>query len=224
MAKTITTLILAFFSTFSFGQNKEVENFINQAYLQIVPANYEYYNLIDSSFATEFDNYSIEKNDLNQLLKDYPDFPMTYFLQKGNESNILNWNNYHLDKAKVYSQKSIPKFESQSRINKLIPFKTSRQKLDSLEKTKEYYEAIVPIKHSWSDKRRNKEIKKAWTKYSNSIKTEDKIYYGFSTPFFSDNYLYAIVTLNQSGRGATHIFKKVDNKWTEIFVFRRWVS
>ena len=208
----------------TFGQSKEVENLINQVYLQIVPSNYEYYNLVDSSSITRFDKYSLEQDELNQILKDNPDFPINNFLQKSNGTNFLNWNKYHLDKAKIYSIKSIPKFESQSRINRLVPFKTSNQKLDSLEKTKKYYEVIVPVKNSWGDKRRNKEIKKAWTKYSNSIKAEDKIYYRFSTPIFSDNELYAIVTLNQSGRGATHIFKKVNNRWTEIFMFGRWVS
>ena len=131
---------------------------------------------------------------------------------------------YHLNKTKVYSLSSIPKFESQVRVNKIVQFKTSKQKLDSLEKTKEYNQVIVPIKSFWGDKRRKEEIEKAWTKYSNNTRTEDKIYFRFSTPIFSDNKLYAIITLNQSGTGATHIFKKVDDKWTEIFVFKRWVN
>jgi hypothetical protein len=223
MTKTITILILSFFSTFSFGQTKEIENFINQAYQQIVPSNYAYYNLVDSSYATEFDKYSLEQDELNQILKDNPDFPINYFLQNGNEINILNWNNYHLEKAQVYSLKSIPKFAGQIRINHLVPFKTPKQKLDSLEKAKNYNEVIVPVKSSWGDKRKNKEIKKAWIKYSNSIRTEDKIYFTFSTPFFSDTKLYAIVALNYSSGGAKYIFKKVDNKWTEIFMFGRWM-
>jgi hypothetical protein len=69
MTKTITTIILVFFSAFSFAQNTDVESFMNQVYQRVVPSNHEYYNLVDSSFATEFDLYSLEK----ELLKVHPE-------------------------------------------------------------------------------------------------------------------------------------------------------
>lgn len=224
MTKLITTILFTVFSTFSFGQNEQVESFINQAYKQIVPLSFDYYNLVDSSFVTEFDKYSLEKDELKDLLQNNPDFPYESFIQKSKNSVLLSWTDYKLTKAKVYSYKAVPKFSSQIRINRLVPFNTSQKSLDSLNMTRKYNEVIVPVKKSWGVKRRNKEIKRAWTNYSNSVRTEDKDYYRFSTPIFSDNELYAIVTLNQSGRGATYIFKKVDNKWTEIFLFKRWVS
>jgi hypothetical protein len=224
MTKFITTISFTLLTTFLFGQNKEVENFINQAYLQIVPSNFKYYNLIDSSFVTEFDKYSLSRDELKNLLQNNPDFPYDNFIQKGKNFVLLSWTNYKLTKAKIYSNTAVPKFSSQIRVNRLVPFNTSEQLLDSLEMTKKYIEVIVPVKNSWGDKRRNKEIKKAWAKYSNSIRTEDKVYFKFSTPIFSDNGLYSIVTLNRSDRGATYVFKKVDNKWNEIILIRRWVN
>jgi hypothetical protein len=136
----------------------------------------------------------------------------------------LNWKDCHLDKAKVYPLNSIPKFPHQIKSAKIVPFNTSKKELDSLQKTRKYDEVIVPLKSSWSHKRRNKEIKKAWASYTNSVRIEDRTYFSFSTPIFSHNKLYAIVTLNQSYDGATYIFKKVDDKWTEIFMLGRWVS
>ena len=224
MIKLLTIISFVLFSTFSFAQKNELQNFISQAYQQIVPANFAYYNLMDSSFVTEFDKYSLEKDELQDLLKNNPDFPLDDFIRKGNDTALISWANYKLNKANVYSYNYVPKFSSQIRINRLVPYNTSQQVLDSLEKAKKYNEVIVPVKSSWSDNRKRKEIEKAWTKYAASKKSEDKIYFRFSTPIFSHNGLYAIITLNQADRGATHIFKKVDGRWTEIFMFRRWVS
>jgi hypothetical protein len=81
---------------------------------------------------------------------------------------------------------------------------------------------IVPVKKHWSKKRIDKEIQKTWDKYSNSIKPENKTYFSFSTPLIIDN--YAIVTLNQSVRGASYIYKKTNGIWKQILTFRRWVN
>lgn len=222
MIRLIVILLNLLLFTKLFGQKAKIESLVNQAYKEIVPNNFEYYNLIDTSFVTRFDKYSFEKYELDSLLQKYSDFPIDIFIQKEKDNLFLNWATYNLDKAKVYSYENIPKFESQVRFNRLIPFNTSQQTIDSLKKTKKYNEVIIPIKKHWSKKRIDKEIKKVWTNYSNSIKIENKIYFFFSTPIIVDN--YAIITLNQTGRGATHIFKKEGDIWKEIFVFERWIS
>lgn len=224
MTKQIVIIVFSLLSAFAFGQNKEVGNLIGQVYQQVVPSNFNYYNLVDSSFVTKFDKYSLDKNELKDLLKSNPDFPYDNFVLKCKDSGLISWAVYDLEKAKIYSYTSIPKFASQIRINRIVPYKTSQQSLDSLEKLKKYNEVIVPAKSTWSDKRRSKEIEKAWVKYSDSKRPEDKVYFRFSTPIFSDNGLYVIITLNQSDRGATYIFKKIGDKWVEIFLFRRWIS
>jgi hypothetical protein len=224
MTKIITTILITFLSTFCVAQNKDVEILINQVYQQIAPSSFEYYYLIDSSFRTGFDEYSLDKEELKDLLKNNPDFPYDNFILKSKNAVLLSWRNYNLEKARICSYADAPMFFSQIRLNRLVPFNTSKQVLDSMEKQKKHFELIVPVKTSWSDKRINKEIDKAWIKYFNSKKPEERLYFRFSTPIFSDNGLWAIVTLNQSDRGATHIFKKVEGKWIDVLLFGRWIS
>lgn len=205
-----------------FGQNTDFENLINQIYTDIVPKDFEYYNLVDSSFITKFDQYSLEPDELTVIKTKYRDFPYEKFIQKSKIFEIINWKNYHLKNAKIYSIDSIPKFESQIKSTILVPYKINQEELDSLNKVKKYYEVIVPIKKSWGRKKIDKEIEKTWDERSKNVKAENKIYFRFSTPLIIND--YAIITLNQSGRGASYLYKYIDGFWTQIFIFKRWVS
>jgi hypothetical protein len=217
-------LLLAFLHivlfTNLFGQKTEIENLVNQAYKEVVPNNYEYYNLVDSSFVTYVDEYCFGPDELYSLLKNYPNFPVDSFIQKSKDCMILNWKNYSLIKAKISQYASIPKIQSQSKIIRLVPFNTSDQSIDSLKKTNKFIEMVTPVKKHWSKNRLNKEIAKAWAKYYNSIKAEDRIYYRFSTPLIFNN--YAIITMDAPLEGATYIFLKVNNVWKNIFILNRW--
>ncbi len=165
------------YSNALFGQKIDFANFINQIYTERVPNNFEYYNLIDSSFITEFDKYSLEYDELIFIQKQYKDFPYEEFISASKNCLIINWNNYELNNAKVYSKNSIPKFENKIRLNRLVQYTIKQKELDSLNRTKEFYEVIIPIKSHWSKKRIDKEIQKTWDKYLKSIKTENKTYF-----------------------------------------------
>ena len=222
MQKIIFIIIIFQISNISFGQNADFENLINQIYKDQVPENFEYYNLVDSSFVTKFDKYSLELDEISFLQKHYSDFPYEELINASNNCYVISWNNYDLKNAKIYSIDSIPKFESQFRINIIVPYKISQVEFDSLNRKKKNYEVIVPVKKYWSEKRIDREIHKAWEKYSNSIEKENKTYFRFSTPLIVNN--YALVTLNQSGRGATYIYKNTNGIWKQLLIFRRWIS
>lgn len=221
MRNIILAFLLSFLSSFSLAQNKKIEDFINQAYKSVVPSHFEYYNLIDSSFSTTFSN-SLDRAQLNDLLKSNPDFPISIFEQHRRDDSIVNWSNYHLEKAIHYSMELVPKFESSVEFSVLVPYTISKKRLDSLEKHKLYNQVIVRVKSSWSRQRKNKEVEKAWLKRATNTRAENKNYYRFSTPIFSEDNRYAVLKINQSAAGATYIFKNIDNQWTEILAFDYW--
>lgn len=220
MQRLFVIILSLFLTTKLYGQKSEIENLINQASKKVVPTNFEYYNLIDSSFISNFGEHSLEPRKLKELLKEHPDFPLEKFIKTQKDRYILNWADFNLKNAKIYPYATIPKFESQIRIVQLRPFNTPKPLLDSLKKSKKYNEIIVPVKRYWSEKRINKETEKAWEDYSNSVKTENKVFFQFSTPIFVDN--YAIISLNTSGGGSQCIFKKINDKWERIFIVTGW--
>ena len=214
MQKIIFILITFLISNISFGQKADFENLIHQIYKDRVPENFKYYNLVDSSFVTKFDKYSLEHDEISFLQKHYSDFPYEELINASNNCYVINWKNYELKNAKIYSIDSIPKFESQISINRIVPYKINQVEFDSLNRNKKFYEVIVPVKKFWSKKRIDREIHKAWETYSNSIDKENKTYFRFSTPLIVNN--YAIINLNQSGSGATYIYKNTNGIWKKI--------
>lgn len=218
MQRIILIIITFLSSNTLFGQKAAFENLINQIYTERVPENFEYYNLVDSSFVTKFDKYSLERDELSFLQKQFSDFPYKDFIEASKNCSTINWINYDLKNAKIYSIDSVPKFESQIRLIRVVPKKISPVELDSLNRNKKLYEVILPVKKHWSKSRIDKEVQKTWEKYSNSIKAENKTYFSFSTPLIIDN--YAIITLNQSGSGASYIYKNTNGVWKQILIFK----
>ena len=224
MQRIALTLALVMFVLTSYGQNKEVEELMNDAYTQVVPSDFYYYNLDESSFAIKFYDWSFRREG-ESFLKEYPDFPLDFFLKESEKAVVINWNDYHLRKAKTYSPKTRPKYllGNGALFITLVPYTTPKHLVDSLVRVKPDV-LIVPVKYRWNKKRRKKEIEKVSAKYDETIRKEDKICYWFSTPIISQNRLYAMVGLGTTYTGATHIFKKINGKWKEIFSYQPWVS
>lgn len=222
--KFSTIALIMFFSQTTFGQNTETEEFINQVRHKIVPEDFRYYNLIDSSFVVQFDEFTliIEKDNFNKLEKDFPDFTLENFIQKSKASIKLDWRNYNLQKARIYSYDSIPKFYSYSRYTIFVPYNIKKQQLDSLNKAKNHNQIYVRARTYWSRKKIEKKQTKAWRVYEKSVKYEDKTYFRFSTPIILG--YYAIVSLNTSSGGATYVFKKTDGIWKQILIYNVWAS
>jgi hypothetical protein len=120
MQKLLFILITFLFSNITFGQNADIENLINQIYKDRVPENFEYYNLVDSSFVTKFDKYSLNQYELSFIQKQFLDFPYEDFIEASKNCSTVNWNNYDLKNAKIYSKDSIPTFECHIRLNRVV--------------------------------------------------------------------------------------------------------
>lgn len=226
LARHLACLLVVFFSSESvLAQNREFETLVNQVYMRIVPGNFSYYNLIDSSETIDHRLRQFERNELESLVQQHPDFPASYFIQQVKlDTTRISWRDYHLRNARVYSYAQIPRFPLGTRITRIMPFRASKAERDIIVGTKEYNEIFVPVKARWSKKRIQRKCKKAWARYDKSVRKENKVYFYFSKPVISPDGKYAIIGLNRSGGGAIHIFKKVEDQWMEIFVTGRWVS
>ncbi|MGI4863886.1 MAG: hypothetical protein ACRYFZ_08180 [Janthinobacterium lividum] len=156
---SLCLLILAAFT--SYGQQREVEDFINQAYLAVVPASFRYYNLIDSSCAVAPNRYSLNKDDFTDIVKIYPDFPVSFFLQQAFPSKRIDWKEYHLTKARLYPVATAPSLPVGVVAYRIVPFAIAKARLDSLNRSKKQYEILVPTKKNWSQKRIAKAAQKA---------------------------------------------------------------
>jgi len=214
-------LCICFFFSVTSAQHKTIEDFINQAAEEIVPANFAYYNLVDSSFTPKFDQYSFEEGEFKQMLAQYPDFPVDSFLRQVEKTSLVDWKNFTLTRAKLYPMQAAPTLDAGGRFFKTVSYDTPKETIDSLNNSKPHIAVYVPVRKRWSNKRIEKACNKAYEQYVNSIPQEDRVCFDFSTPLFVGD--YALVSLNKTGRGATYIFKKVNGSWDKIFVFERWV-
>ena len=224
--KVISCLFFLFSSIVCIGQSADIEALINVAYKEIVPQTFVYFNLVDSSFVMKFDKYKMDYREMEHkaFFKVNPEFNVSEFVALSLHAKKINWKNYSIENAAIYSYDSIPKFPEQVRITRYVTYDIQANLLDSLQKAKKYDEIIVPVKKFWGKKKIKEATETAWKEYENNVKLENTLYFRFSTPLISTDKKYAVIELYTSGRGAYYIFKKVNGKWEFAYVFGRFVS
>lgn len=225
MKKLILFIFLFCFTVLCLGQNIEIEKLVNKASKKVVPKDFRFYNLVDSSFILDINHLISSRNPLlKKFVKDNPDFNLSEFLSASSDLEKIDWHNYKLNGVHLYSYNDIPKFATHFRLTTVIPHKISKYELDSLNHTKKYNEVIVPVKKWWSEKRIEKEVEKKWNERDENTILENKKYFIFSTPIFSLNFKYAIIELVTGGEGSTtYVFKKVDNDWIPFSVIDGYI-
>lgn len=196
------------------SQTLEIEKLVNKASTIVVPNDFKYFNLVDSSFILDIKCLISYNPQIQKFIKDNPDFKSAEFLSTSNNLEKKHWHSYKINRVHLYPYNDIPKFTTHLRIIKEVPYKTPKSELDSLSRTKEYNQVIVPVKKWWSKKRGNREIEEKWAERHNNTKLEDKEYFKFSTSIFSLNYEYAVIEVITGGEGRVIcVFKKVDDDW-----------
>lgn len=208
--KKFTLSILLCCSAFCFGQNDRIEQLINEVSEAVVPKDFNYFNLVDSSFAIDMKHLTFFNSRLKTFVENNPEFK----LSASNGSDTINWRNYKITRAHIYAYDDIPKFATHSRTVHLIPFNTPKAEVDSLNRNKKYNEVFVPVKKRWSESRIEKEVEKKWDERNMNTIQENKTYFIFSTPVFSPDNKYAIIQIIRGGENSiTYVFKQEDNKW-----------
>ena len=206
------------------AQDNFLRDFVDNMASEVIPKDFHYYNLVDSSFIMKLDKYDFNKIDDADFLKSYPDFPIE-LAQKVIDSTIIDWRKIELKNAKCYNYDSLPRrLSGMVRISKIADLKLNQIQIDSLNSKISSSELYVKFKPHWNDKRRKKESDKAWKRNDSLISKENRIYYKFSTPQFSADKIYAIITIKRHSSGSTLIFKKTESGWKKIYEFNRWIG
>lgn len=219
-----STALVLLMGSIGFGQNSEIKSIMKNAAASVVPQNFKYFHLVDSSFPTEFDEKSISAIDAEKLKKDFPDFPYEEFLSLAkSDTSFIDWNDFEIQNAKIHSYQNIPAFNNLIRNYQLVPYDISKKELDEINKNKQSDVAVVRVKKQWDEKRVQQERQEVYNEKSKSITKEDAAYFWFSKPLVSKKG-FAMVTMNESNKGATYVFKKMDGQWKKIFVFNHWSS
>lgn len=224
--KIIRTIIFLCIPLFCIAQHSETELLLNVACKNVVPKEFHYFNMVDSSFVMDFDKYSLDVRERENkiFLDDNPEFNPEEFIALANKAKPQSWEGLKIENAVLYSKNTIPRFPTWHRNTRLIPYNTPKRTLDSLEQNKKYDELIIRVKESWSQKKIDRVTNKAWRNYYDTIPPEKRTYFRVSTPLFSSNGKYAILQVNKAGSGACYIFQKTDGGWKQVYIFGRWIS
>lgn len=205
---------MSYCTSFCIGQNIEIQKLVNEVSKVVVPKDFRFYNLVDSSFILDIMHLIPYNPEFEKFTKDNPAFKLSDFSSATNELGQIDWNNYKINGAHLYPYNDVPKFATHLRLTTILSHKISKLELDSLNHFKKYNEIIVPIKKWWSKKRIEKEVEKKWTERDTNTILENKKHFRFSTPIFSSNQRYAIIEIITGGeRSITYVFEKVNSNW-----------
>lgn len=218
--KKFFLLIILLCSNFIFSQKFETESLVNNFTKDFIPKEFKYYNLLNKSFRADFDvDY------LNEVIEDsglkIPFFRKDDFF---NSKTEINWNNYNLEKAHIFSDDKIPKFKSSFYEYILVDKKMSQKKFDSVVINKKYNQIVVKVNPKWSQEKKKKECHIELKKQMDNIKKEDQDFYSISTPIFSVDKKFAIISFRDCCHTVGYLYFYSNNNWEQYLEFYRSIS
>ncbi|MCL9804897.1 hypothetical protein NAT51_05160 [Flavobacterium amniphilum] len=218
-----TLIVILFFtiSTSFFAQSNEIQALFEACSKDAVPDDFDYFNLVDSSFIMTFDRYDLDVVDDKEFLEKYKDFNPEEFAQKAKSTKKINWRQFNHPKARMYSFDSIPKFPCCMRNNIVVlSDEESVLKISFVA----YNQLRIETGKNRSEEEINELAEAAWDHYEKSTAKEKKVYFKFSTPVFSENKKYALIKINNSGSGKYYVYKLENGLWKNIYRFGYWVG
>ncbi len=206
------------------GQELDIRTIMNLVINEEVPENYSFFNLVDPNLIDRTENYSLPNSDKRELLSKYLDFPIDLIINPKIDATKRNWTNYDLIKAKVNSEficKEIVHNES-------VLFRAKNQKEYDSIVSKDIPNLIaIIINPKWSERKTNSKIKKTYELHQpKNQKIEDKVYFHFTYPIFSEEKDFFRITIfnckRKSGKATTFIYKIENNKILQVYEYGRW--
>lgn len=217
-------IILILASLNIYGQKFEIEGLINRIATKEVPANFEYYFLVSESLEQPKIYDSLKNYQIRELRIFDKNFPL-YLIHK-HTKEVTDWKKYDLKNAKYvfdeynYQTTSPP----MSKTVQFVNYTIDKSEYDSLIKNKKPYTLVIKKKWLWSKKRVRKEIVKAWKK-DEKQNLEEKIYFQFSKPIFSEDKKYAKVSVFRNrrckGYGFTALYKNDNGSWIKLIEYNQ---
>ncbi len=230
--KITLCICLLITTAFSFGQDSEIENLINQVAIDVVPNSFAYYFLVPKSRIQPKIYDSLKNYQIRELKKTYTNLPLNLTYKSTNKTT--NWKMYNLKNVQYPSNKYInPIAPPRTKTVTFVKYNIKKQEYDSLVKTKPPHTIIVKKKWLWRKNRiwKNKtfyeELITAWKKDLKE-KLEEKIYFQFSKPIFTKDKKYAIISVFKNwrckGHGFTALYRKENGKWNKLIEYNRLAS
>ncbi len=213
-------LIILFWSNFIFSQKIETESLVNCFTKDFLPKDFKYYNLLDKSFRADFDVYYLNESIENSGLK-IPFFGKDDFI---NSKSEINWNDYNLEKAHIFSEDKIHKFKSALYEYILVDKKIGQKKFDSIISNKKYNQIVVKINPYWNEDEKVKERHKELKNQEDKIEKENRDFYSISSPIFSVDKKFAIIYYRDCCHTNGYLYIYSNNNWEEYLHFYRLIS
>ncbi|OJX32157.1 MAG: hypothetical protein BGO86_08265 [Chryseobacterium sp. 36-9] len=218
--KKFFLLIILFCSNFIFSQKFETESLVDSFTKDFIPKEFKYYNLLNKSFRADFDvdylNESIEDSGLK-----IPFFRKDDFF---NSKTEIDWNDYNLEKAYVFSDDKIPKFKNAIYEYILVDKKISQEKFDSIISNKKYNQIVVKVNPNWSKDKQVKECHKELKNQEDQVEKENRDFYSISNPIFSIDKKFAIIYYRDCCHTNGYLYFYSDNKWQQYLEFYKLIS
>ena len=196
-----------------------VSKLINSVYLEEVDSTAQFYYLLDSAKNPRFNKFDLEElMNEEEITKDVPLNDFIFNIQ--HDTTKFCWENFNLIKARCVDRRHLPHYGRGYKIFHYVSYNTKDSVLKKLDA-----ENVIPIlvKPKMTKAELKKAERKAIKKYDDRP-IEEKKWYSFSKPIFSNNMEYVLISLDNNERGCLYIFKLVKGTWTRILKFRCWVS
>ncbi|MFD1604110.1 hypothetical protein ACFSJW_08610 [Flavobacterium artemisiae] len=220
MKKLILSILLYSFQIY--GQNADLEKTINLIIAEITPNNFKYINLVEENLIEKEFDYSIQNYQKREMLSKDSLFPTELITTPQKEKNRISWKTFKLNNCKIYPEKDCERIVTNSKY--FIEVK-NKLEYDSIIKLNIPNTVIVITKlgEPKAALKRKKAVEKAEKEEQNM---EDKSYFSFSVPVFSENKKYFRITIYENkkgnGEGSSKIYKIENDILTEIFEYNRW--
>lgn len=218
--KYLLIVLIFIFSHFSYCQNAEIENLINQIVKEEAPDNYKFYYLIDESLKPQKAYDTIQNYQKKELLNSDPSFPFELITLVNDE--IIDWKKFNFEKIKFITKEFGSRSPELVKEVYFVKYNINQSKLDQLLKDRKPQTIYVRKKWFWSKKKIWDEVVKAYNEHENE-NIEEKIFFEFSNPIFSDDKKYARISISKNerckGRGSTIIYKKDNSNWKKIIEY-----
>ena len=205
------------------AQDTLVCNFVNAVYKQIINPNARYYYLFETGKSPKrgMDNTTIN---FSEDLRDYDNIPKGIPFEEltaaiSADTSSINWHNYPLIDARVKDKAHLPDGWCMSAVYTIMRIGTP----DSVIKKKQGPCAYVILVKPKASKRQKDKALKSFQDSLQNLPIEEKQWYKFSKPVFSNDKRYGLIAVNNSEGGRIYIFRHEGTLWKKVLVFDSYV-
>ncbi len=226
------TFIILLISSLTFGQKIDIEELINQVAKDEVPENFEHYFLVPKSLVQTEIYDSIQNYQIRELKMVDKQFQSNIFYKEFTETT--DWKNYELKNVQYVSNEFVNSTSPpRSKNVRFVKYNINQKTYDSLFKNKKPHTLIVKKKwvwnknRIWENKKFYEELVKAWKK-DEKENIEEKIFFRFSKPIFSEDKNYARISIWKNkrcnGNGFTSLYRKENGIWKKMLEYNQVAS